>query len=36
LGRQAAEYASWYSWDKISFRIKVVYDDLLKSEEKEN
>jgi D-inositol-3-phosphate glycosyltransferase len=29
LGHQAAEYASWYSWDKISTRIKRVYDDLL-------
>ncbi len=29
LGSQAAEYASWYSWDKISTRIKAVYDELL-------
>ena len=29
LGRQAAEYAGWYSWDKISTRIKTVYDELL-------
>lgn len=29
LGRQAAEYASWYSWDKISTRIRSVYDELL-------
>ena len=29
LGRQAAEYASWYSWDKIAARIKNVYDELL-------
>lgn len=29
LGKQAAEYASWYSWDKISARIRNTYDDLL-------
>ena len=29
LGRQAAEYASWYSWDKISTRIRSVYEELL-------
>ena len=30
LGKQAAEYASWYSWDKIAARIRSVYDDLLR------
>jgi D-inositol-3-phosphate glycosyltransferase len=30
LGRQAAEYAKWYSWDKISLRIKSVYEELVK------
>lgn len=29
LGRQAAEYASWYSWDRIAARIKNVYEELL-------
>ncbi len=29
LGRQAAEYARFYSWDKIAGRIKTVYEDLL-------
>lgn len=29
LGKQAAEYASWYSWDKISTRIRGVYEELL-------
>ncbi|MCX6053955.1 MAG: glycosyltransferase [Chloroflexi bacterium] len=30
LGLQAAEYAQWYSWDKITTRIKVVYEELLR------
>ena len=29
LGKQAAEYASWYSWDKIATRIKAVYEELI-------
>jgi D-inositol-3-phosphate glycosyltransferase len=29
LGSQAAEYAKWYSWDKISTRIKAVYEELI-------
>ncbi|MBA4376613.1 MAG: glycosyltransferase family 1 protein [Anaerolinea sp.] len=28
LGHQAAEYAKWYSWDKITTRIKAVYEEL--------
>ncbi len=29
LGKQAAEYARFYSWDKIAGRIKTVYEDML-------
>jgi D-inositol-3-phosphate glycosyltransferase len=29
LGHQAAEYARWYSWDKISTRISEVYENLV-------
>ncbi len=31
LGRQAAEYATWYSWDKIATRIRNVYDEMLRN-----
>jgi len=34
LGKQAAEYARFYSWDKIALRVKTVYEELL--EEKGN
>ena len=29
LGSQAAEYARFYSWDKIANRIKVIYEELV-------
>jgi len=29
LGKQAAEYARFYSWDKIAVRVKTVYEELL-------
>ena len=29
LGRQAAEYASWYGWDKISAQIRKTYEELM-------
>ncbi len=30
LGRQAAEYAGWYSWDKIAARVEAVYGELVR------
>jgi D-inositol-3-phosphate glycosyltransferase len=34
LGRQAAEYARFYSWDKIAGRVKTIYEELLESKGK--
>jgi D-inositol-3-phosphate glycosyltransferase len=31
LGQQAAEYAKFYSWDKIATRIKSVYEEMLEN-----
>jgi D-inositol-3-phosphate glycosyltransferase len=31
LGQQAAEYAKFYSWDKIAARIKNVYEEMLEN-----
>jgi D-inositol-3-phosphate glycosyltransferase len=30
LGRQAAAYAGWYSWDKIAARVEAVYAELIR------
>jgi len=34
LGKQAAEYASFYSWDKIAVRVKTVYEEILEEKGK--
>lgn len=34
LGKQAAEYAKFYSWDKIALRVKTVYEEMLENKGK--
>ena len=34
LGKQAAEYASFYSWEKIAVRVKTVYEEILEEKGK--